>query len=140
LGRRTAPPPGSWFRIVVIIAAVLSLIVFTSAIATLVRHGGAARSTGWTDAQRNGAWVIDYVDPTGPAAGMLRVGDRLVSLDGDTRIGRHGSRYFRIALPIGSTYTLRVEREGEEIEHSLTVVAGTRTLGRRLVLLVSSLV
>jgi len=140
LGRRTAPPPGSWFRVVVIIAAVLSLIVFTSAIATLVRHGGAARSLGWTDAQRNGAWVIDYVDPTGPAAGMLRVGDRLVSLDGDTRIGRHGDQYFRWGLPIGRSYTFRVEREGRELEHTLTVAPGRRTLGSRLVLLATSLV
>jgi eukaryotic-like serine/threonine-protein kinase len=140
LERWAASLCGSWFRIVVLLAALLALGLFALAIVTLVRHGGAARSTGWTDAPENGSWIIARVDPAGPAAEVLRVGDRLVSLDGDTLVARHGPRHFLRWLPIGRSYTLRVEREGRELEYTLTVAPGQRTLGKRLVLLATSLV
>jgi eukaryotic-like serine/threonine-protein kinase len=130
----------SWFRIVVLLAAILALGLYSLAAVTLVRHGGAARSFGWTAAPESGSWLITSADPAGPAADLLHVGDRLVSLDGDARLGQHGPRYFRRWLPIGRSYTLRVEREGQEVEHTLTIVPGERTLGRRLILLATSLV
>lgn len=128
------------FRIVVALAGALALGVFTPAIATLLRHGGAARSFGWTAAPQGDVWFVEDVDATGPAASRVRVSDRLVSLDGDTLVSRYGPLRFLRTIPIGSPYRLRVERDGREIEETLTVGAGRRTLGPRLVYLFVSLV
>jgi uncharacterized protein (DUF1684 family) len=81
------------FRIVVALTGVLALVGFTLAANTVVRHGGAAPSLGWTDAGRESAWVVDHVDPAGPAAAFLRVGDRLLALDGDTLVAHFGAGY-----------------------------------------------
>ena len=128
------------FRIVVVLAAVLAVGVFTLATLTLVRRGGIAPSFGWSAASRDGAWIIDAVDSAGPAMGALRGGDRLVSFDGDTRVARYGPSWYRVNKPVGRSYTLRVERDGREIEQTLSVGAGRRYLAERLVFLAVSLV
>lgn len=132
------------FRIAVLFAGLVALAAFVFAIASLAVHGGAARSLGWSATRAGDVWVVNTVDPEGPAAGFLRPGDRLVSLDGNTSVARYGPRYYRALLPIGTRYTLRVQRPGPEadriLERDLTIVAGQRRLAARLVYLLVSLV
>ncbi|MEJ2206179.1 MAG: protein kinase [Gemmatimonadota bacterium] len=133
-------PDVARFRIAVAFGGALALGVGTLAATALARHGGAQRSIGWLDAQRGDAWVVDSVDPAGPAADRLLEGDRLISLDGDTLIGRYGAYYFRRTAPIGKRYSIRVERNDREVEETLTVSAGERRLGSRLVYFTIALV
>ena len=130
----------SRFRIVVFLAAVLAAGVFTMVALTLVQRGGVAPSFGWSAASRSGAWIIDAVDSAGPAAGVLRAGDRLVSFDGDTRVAWYGPSWYRVNRAVGRSYTLRIERDRREIEQTLRVGAGRRHLAERLVYLAVSLV
>ncbi|HZD06262.1 MAG TPA: hypothetical protein VE173_15230, partial [Longimicrobiales bacterium] len=113
----------SGFRIVVVLSGVLALGVFTLAVDAFVRHGGASPSFGWTDAPGADGWVVDSVDAAGPAAGRIRVGDRLISFDGDARAGRYGARFYRLTSTVGTRYTLRLVRDGAEVEETLTVGA-----------------
>ena len=128
------------FRIVVVFTAALVLAVFAFAVASLARHGGAARSFGWRDAPQGEGWVIDSVDVDGPATSRLRVGDRLLSIDGDTLVGHFGAGSYRRTQPIGKNYTVRIARDGREVEYTLAVGAGRSQLGRRLAYLIASFV
>jgi len=128
------------FRIVVALAGAVALGVLTPALVTLVRHGGAERFVGWTDAARGSVWIVDSVDAAGPAAARLQVGDRLLSVDGDTLVARYGARYFRSTAPIGGRYSVRVERNGRTLGYTLTVAAGRSRLAERLVYFFISLV
>ncbi len=79
------------FRILVVLAGSLMAVAFALAIGSLILYRGATRYAGWSDAPRGTARVVDGVDPAGPAAERLRVGDRLVSLAGDTLVARCGA-------------------------------------------------
>ena len=137
---REPPKRVSGFRSVVVLGAALAFGVLGVSVATLARHGGRYPSLGWSATQRGEAWVVASVDSTGPAAGLLHAGDRLVSFDGDTLIGRYGPHWYRAAKRIGGTYTLRVKRDGQEVEQRLTVAAGEPWLATRLIYLVVSFV
>lgn len=120
------------FRIVVAVAALVALGSFVLSVGALAVRGGALRSFGWTDAPRGDVRIVDAVDPHGPAAGRLQVGDRLLSVDGDTLTARYGTTFFRRTQRIGTRYTVTVERDGHVAEHVLSVEEGRHRLGRGL--------
>ncbi len=59
--------------------------------------------------------TVDEVDPSGPAAGLLREGDVLTSVDGILITTRSGSGTL-VNPAIGETVTLGVRRGGREVE------------------------
>ncbi|MDT8342110.1 MAG: protein kinase [Longimicrobiales bacterium] len=128
------------FRILVILAGMLAVGIFSIAATELVQHRGATPFPGWTDARQGSDWVVSQVSPTGPAADRLRVGDRLVSLNGDTLVARYGAAVHRRTLSIGEPYTLTVERSGRDHVQTLTVAAGEKRLASLLVWIAVSLV
>ena len=128
------------FRILVVLMGVLAAAVFTLGAGKLIHHGGAPPSTGWVDGSREGVRVITRVAPDGPAADRLRVGDRLVSVDGDTRVAAYGAAFHRRALAIGDRYRITVERGGRQLRHVLTVERGDPRLASHLVWFAVSLV
>ena len=128
------------FRIIVVLAAALVLGVCAACVATLARHEGRYPTFGWSAAQRGGAWVVAGVDSAGPAAGLVRVSDRLVSFDGDTLIGQFGPGWFGLTQRIGGTYTLGIERDGRDVTQRLAMGATESWLGTRLIFLVVSFV
>ncbi len=116
------PPPWrltgfSWSAIGA--AAAFSVIFILQAVSSFW-HGDAAREVGWSAALRDDAWVVREVQPNGPAAGRLQPGDRILALDGDTRLGVIGSSWMLRHAPPGSAYTVSVERDGSTLEVALT--------------------
>ena len=85
-------------------------------------HGGTARGVGWFSTPEGQAHWVTQVRPGGPADGMLRVGDRVLSIDGKS--GYAGS-YTPVTqawrLPPGTEYRAQVERGGERIDVTLRV-------------------
>ncbi|MDH5761320.1 MAG: PDZ domain-containing protein, partial [Gemmatimonadota bacterium] len=122
----------STFRVLVVVTGLVVLGVSASALDDLVRHGGARGYFGWTEAPTppppSAFRVVESVDPSGPAAGRLQPGDRLVSLDGDTLVARFGTAYVRTTEPVGWRYSIRILRGGQELEYQLSSVAGRRRL------------
>jgi tRNA A-37 threonylcarbamoyl transferase component Bud32/GAF domain-containing protein len=115
---------------VTLAAFVYSALVFTK----------PTRGFGWNALSRRGVWQVESVFPSGPAAGSLKRGDRLVSFNGDTNVGRTGPNAHRAALSIGDAYTLTVSRDGQQLEHRLAVVPGPVDLRYRLTWFVMPLI
>ncbi len=88
----------------------------------LVRIGRYQKIIGWRSTAAAGAWVVSEVDRDGPAAGKLETGDRLLAIDGDTRVQRTGP-LFRLndALP-SQAYRVTIERAGRQLEIPLRFV------------------
>ncbi len=118
---------------VVWFTALATIAVFAYAASLLLRDGGRTRSFGWSEESRGGIRYVATVDSTGPAAGRLQRGDRLISLNGDLHVALASTRAYRRTLSIDEAYQLRIARDGEQYEHMLVVVPGEN----RLALLVS---
>ena len=118
---------------VVWFTALATIAVFAYAASLLLRDGGRTRSFGWSEESRGGIWYVASVDSTGPAAGRLKRGDRLISLNGDLHVALGSARAHRRALSIDEAYQLRIARDGEQYEHILVVAPREN----RLALLVS---
>ena len=105
----------------------------------LARVGGVSERFGWTAAVRDGRWYVGSVEPHGPAV-RLRVGDRIISLDGDAYVGRGGVRPHRRGLKVGDAYEVVVARDDALSTHRLEVVSGPSRLAQRLSSFLVSLV
>src|SRR5262245_1798182 len=84
-----------------------------------VQFAGYSRVEGWTQTRSASGWSVATVDPTGPAAGVLQPGDRLVAFDGDARLARFGAQWFLGRFEPGRSYTLDVDRGGQRIPVTL---------------------
>src|SRR5262249_27435541 len=83
----------------------------------IFRHGDVTTDYGWEAIRRGDAWYVSSVDQRGPAAGHLVVNDRVLAVDGDTRIAIVGP-IFKTIRP-DSTYSIRVARGGAEQQTTL---------------------
>ena len=117
---------------VVWLTALAAVAIFGYAAWLLLQDGGTAKFFGWSDGPRGSTWSVATVDSTGPAAGQLQPGDRLISLNGDSNVTRAGTRAHRREVSIGESYRLRIARGGEEAEYTLVVARGENRLARRL--------
>jgi len=122
------------------LASVIVAGVFAYAAMLLIQNGGASISPGWTEVQRGDGWFVFRIDPTGPAAGRIESGDRIINLNGMPPIGSIGTALHRRELAPGKAYEITVERAGQQQTISLSVVPGPSKLATRLAYLVSSLV
>jgi hypothetical protein len=121
----TKPHP---FRWVVWGTAVLTAVTFVYAALVFTKP---EPGFGWAAVRRGALWYIESVPPRGPAAGLLRRGDLLVSVNGDPNAGRVGPNAYRRSLSPGDSYQLVVLRDGQPQEHRLTVAAAPPDLGYR---------
>lgn len=131
---------GTLFRVIVWIAAAITAATFSYAAWLLVRDGGASPSFGWTETQRQGVWFVASVPASGPAAGSLQPGDRLIGINGVPPIGNAGTSLHRRSSKIGQTNAVTVEREGVRHTYPLTVAIGPDVLPQRLTYFAVSLV
>ncbi|MEX2178535.1 MAG: protein kinase [Gemmatimonadaceae bacterium] len=97
-------------------AALLTALAYVIAAVTVARQGNASRATGWTATAGDSGWVVATVDERGPAAMLLRPGDRLVAIDGDTAVGRIGPAWILRDAPHRSSYVVQVVRDGQAVE------------------------
>ncbi|HEX6184547.1 MAG TPA: protein kinase [Pyrinomonadaceae bacterium] len=84
------------------------------------RYTFEGRGWGTSQAERGGSVRVVVVNPAGPAAGSLRVGDEVLALDGAS-VGHSDmelERAFARIVP-GTPYTLTVRREGQLREFAL---------------------
>ena len=117
----TAKHPFFWF-VSVMGTIILAFYVFAGVM--IFKYGGLTESVGWRRDFAGGSWYVSEVDPSGPAAGKLQSGDRIVAIDGDTRVQRVDPFLkLRIDVP-GTSYSMRVARVAEERQFQLNSVRG----------------
>jgi GAF domain-containing protein len=142
VGPRATPATaeGTLYRVAVWCAAAITAATFSYAGWLLIRNGGASPSFGWTETNRQGAWFVASVPVSGPAAGRLQPGDRLIEMNGVPPIGNAGTSLHRRSSTIGQTYSVTVERAGQRHTYPLTVAIGPDVLPQRLTYFAVSLV
>src|SRR5579883_2657738 len=103
-------PAFFWFALV---AGVLLSACFVYESVNLFRLGRWQKVIGWRAAPIAGVWTVSQVDRGGPADGKLRTGDRLLAIDGDTRVARPGPLFRLIDAPPDRAYEASIERQGQ---------------------------
>jgi hypothetical protein len=122
------------FRTIVVVCGLTTIAFYAFAAHAFAAYGDRFVDAGWFLSYRQGEWFVGSVDPSGPAAGLLRPGDRVLGF----RVGATEAESMSLSdLRPGSQYTIRVERDGATREVTLTAPA---TLQRSLVALVVSFV
>jgi serine/threonine protein kinase len=86
-----------------------------------IRFARFTRVEGWTETRDGHGWRVATVDPLGPAAGRLESGDRLVSIDNDSRISPFGAHWVLHSLAASQRYAIEVERGTERVRATLTL-------------------
>ena len=97
-------------------AAAITAAAYVVAAVTIAGQGNAAKPTGWTAVPGDSGWDVAAVDASGPAAGLLRPGDRLLAIDGDSAVRRAGPVWELRDSPHKSSYVVDVLREGQTVE------------------------
>ena len=98
--------------------------LYPFAISVLVRAGGREADFGWTvDRDAAGRLAISEVTAGGPAAGRLTVGDLLLTINGQPNIARGLGWLLFMDLRPGDRYRVGIERNGNALEHELTVTS-----------------
>lgn len=117
------PPVSAW--VALCLSAVL-LLAIGAGTAVILRHRGEVARLGWqATPARDGGVVVRSVDSNGPASGRLLPGDRVLAVQGDTRVSARSLEWLLLPLSPGTHYVLRVVRQDAEREVSLAV--GTET-------------
>ncbi len=116
------------FRVAVL-AAVLAAGLYTFAAVTLAQLGTLTLQSGWSAEARHERFYVDAVDPNGPAAGRLRPGDAIVSLNGDERVARAGPAAKWRFVPAGVPYRIEVAR-GSDL-HEYAIMLEVQRTGQR---------
>ncbi len=77
--------------------------------------GRQQKVVGWRAGPGPGGWVVSQVDRNGPAAGKLQRGDRLLAIDGDSRVERTGPLFRLEDAPPNQAYDVMVDRAGQRL-------------------------
>ena len=129
--------PFTW---IVWAASLVTVATFAYVTWLLIVTGASTRIFGWDEARRRGEWLITSVDPQGPAAGRLEVGDRLIGMNGVPPFGRGGTGVHRRQLWVGEIYQVSIERQGARMTQTLTLAEGPRDLSISVTYFLVSLV
>jgi signal transduction histidine kinase len=109
---------------VVIAGIVLYLAALAATIPELWNHGATRRVVGWAACCRPGPPQVGAVDPAGPAAGVLQVGDRILAVEDTTHFaGKYWPQMRVWAYPPGTTYRVQYERAGAVYDVRLSIAS-----------------
>ena len=134
VGSSGGPASNSAFRTVALVTSSVAAILFLLTAAAVAKYGDRIRVHGWTPARAGGETIVAWVDPEGPAHGILQPGDAVTAWNGDRRAGRVGIIYFRRTLPRDPdvNYDLTIRRAGVERTVALTAPARPNSDVQRL--------
>ena len=85
---------------------------------------GTRPDLGWSADPSGNHWFVSYINPEGPAAGKLRIGDQLISIAGSRRVAQFGpSRQLKWQ---SGEYSMEVLRNGSQTKLALPVAQTSR--------------
>ena len=104
---------------------VLAFYIFVALV--YAQYGGALARLDWSAAFDDNGWYVSEVAEGGPAEGVLQAGDRVRSIAKNGNEVAHEPESLFAAFAPGSVYTVRVERDGEEVTATLTAPGEVNT-------------
>ena len=113
-------PPFFWFALIV---SILLLAVFPFQLFQILRSGNTMAVPGWAAVASSSGWTVSQVQRAGPAAGKLKTGDRLLSIDGDVRAATTGPSWFLSHKRPGEQYTVEIQRGDNQAALQLPMLA-----------------
>ena len=124
----TDQPRRPVFFWLVLLICVVYAGFFAFTVYAVARYYGVEKAPGWSATRNDGtAWFVSDVDPAGPAAGRIQLGDRLLAINGDERRAVFGSFQW-VFVDGGKSYRVDLDRSGERASLTLPmpVVPGQR--------------
>jgi hypothetical protein len=118
---------GVFFWLVVVFGTVFLLLLLPFAVWKVASSGNTVGDFGWSAQRVGDGWRVARVDPSGPAARVLRSDDEVLAFDGDQRARIVGVAPYRRFVQTGGSYTLRISRDGNEEQHTLRLPSVTRS-------------
>ncbi len=114
----------AWFRRTVAATAVVYGIALLATLSVVWQRVGVARIKGWGCASTEHPTLVTWVLPGTPAAGVLQPGDRILSIDGESRYrGLFGPGQQIWSYPPGRTYHVKFLRAGIAREADLQITS-----------------
>ncbi len=107
--------------------ALAALFLFAGFV--VFKYRDVLKVTGFSTEYRAGAFFVSRILAGGPSDGRLKVGDRLLAIDGDPRAERVGPAFRIRQLPGGSSYELLVGRGQERLAVRLRLENAPRPPG-----------
>ncbi len=106
----------------VLLTCVVYAGLFAFTVYAVARYYGVEKAAGWSCDRTDGTgWFVSHVDDTGPAAGRIQVGDRLLAINGDQRRAVIG--FFQWSNEDGGkTYSVDLDRRGERVSLELPML------------------
>jgi hypothetical protein len=104
-----------WFFWFIIIAGLLFIGFGLFTVSMIFKYHGLDKY-GYTTRNGEHGVIVNSVDPSGPAAGKLLPGDRILAIDGDQRFSRVTQFFWRSSYLEGSNSSIRIDRNGVEQE------------------------
>ncbi len=104
-----------WFFWFIIIAGLLFLGFGVFAASMIFKYHRLDK-LGYTVNPGSSGVIVAGVDPTGPAAGKLQPGDKILAINGDSRFSRVTQFFWRSSFLEDRNLSLRIERNGAERE------------------------
>jgi hypothetical protein len=124
-GASTATSNRGWFWWVALAVSFSFLTFFVSAGLRVAHYGHQSRWPGWSAQRAGGNWIVSAVEKNGPVATQLQIGDRIVALNGDSRVGEIGPDLLLPYVDTGRKYTLVVLRGLQR--HQFETIVATRS-------------
>ena len=111
----------------VLLVCVVYAGLFAFTVYAVGRYYGVEKAPGWRAWTDGTSWFVLDVDESGPAAGRIQLGDRLLAINGDERTVWSGLFEWSF-VDGGKTYRVDLERRGERVslELPLPLVSGQR--------------
>ncbi len=123
LGKLNSKHPFFWISLV-LGTIVLALNIY---VAIRIINYGNIDPFGWGSFCPSSECFVGRVDPDGPAVGRLEVGDKIIAINGDSRIkdgfviGNWGTTLNLKLSTIKKTYSIRIIRDSKEHEFTLSI-------------------
>jgi len=110
--------PFFWF---ISASAIFFLFIYAFTAWSLYQYGKISKDPGYELQNQGSGWRVDYVFAEGPAFGILQSGDIVLAVNGDES-ARKSAPVTLGSIPLEQeSYTMRVERDGKELEFALTM-------------------
>ncbi|HZS55167.1 MAG TPA: protein kinase [Bryobacteraceae bacterium] len=113
---------GRRFWVIALAIVACELFIWGFAIASIAAHHGTSSDPGWRSELQGGAWIVSEVDPHGPVAATLHVGDEILRVNGKP-LSWLGPGFRALGTYPGSTYSVEAKRNAQTFSFRLKMGA-----------------